>query len=129
MNKGSFTKVNQHAAGLLAFIEARAGAPTPSATAFPFLSLAQNGTVIQENTLVDVTANAVVVGLASGLRVVTVRDRTGLSTPSIGFTAADGLVEDPNNLGTFLSEAVMRTVNGTVTWRWNGAVYEVISST
>ena len=105
-----------------------AGSP-PSEINLPFQTFAANGSVAQENTLASVTVNAVVVTLPSGFRVCTVRDRTGSPTPSIVFTAADGQVESPNALGTFGATGIITTPNGAVTWRWNGTVYEIISTT
>ena len=109
------------------------GPTGPAGSAFPFHSTAINYTTTAENMLVDVTANAVVVTIGTGFNAVTVKDRTGSPTPTIGIEAQSGAeLEDPNNLGNasdFATEVFLKQPGGGVSFRFNGTIYEVISST
>ena len=88
-------------------------------------------TINTENTLVSVTTNATAtVTIGTKVYAITVKDRTGSNTPTLPVNAASGaLLEDPTDLGSFAASVNIETPNQAVSWRYNGTVYEIVSST
>lgn len=106
------------------------GVSGSSSTSWPFQTITGNTTVTKENTLATVTANGAIVTIGSGLMTITIKDKTGSLTPTIGVESQSGAtLEDPNNLGTYAADVFLKTANGAVQFRFNGTSYEVVSST
>ena len=104
-----------------------------SSGTFGYHTTAINYTTVSENELVNVTAGGVTVTIGTGFNAVTVKDRTGSPTPTIGIAAQSGAdLEDPNNLGNaadFATTVYLKQPGGAVSFRYDGTIYEVVGTT